>query len=165
MAAKLVLPGRTVESAPEPELDAYLEVDVLCTQVVDGAARSATARASVLDDVAEDDIVELEFQDGIKQWVSVAQLRVDLAAQGNQRGVVEDETVRIPATLPHGRRSRGAADWVLKGLKVLRIDPAEAVAAKTIQEIVEIYEGKTVPNPGLYRLGNPPQLESNQPVP
>ncbi|MBA3322042.1 MAG: hypothetical protein H0T45_11440, partial [Pyrinomonadaceae bacterium] len=116
------------------------------------------------EDAAEDDIVEREWTNGVKQWVSVAQLRQDLGQAGTTRGggLVSPElrvTGAPPLESPPAATTRAAGEWVLKGLKILGIDPAGEAAKWTAQRIVGHFEDQLKPAAGLYRLSGDMVLE------
>jgi CHAT domain-containing protein/pimeloyl-ACP methyl ester carboxylesterase len=136
----------------QPELDAHLRefinVEVVRTEKVDAGSRSARAVEFRLDDARDDDVIELELQAGITGWVSVKQLREDL---GPSRSA--GPGITIPGTIPRRRQlTRGIGDWVLKGLKLLRVDPVDPIADVAIDVLISQFETKLTPNPGLYLL-------------
>jgi hypothetical protein len=151
MATRLILPGKVVAAAIEPGLEKFLQVELLRAHSVEVTARGAAAEEHDLEGAQDTDVMELEFETGVKQWVSVAQLRADLG-QSAPRLVADERELRVPAMWPEEGTGRGLSDLVLKGLKVLRISPAEAVAQKTAREIVEHFEGQLEPGPGLLPL-------------
>lgn len=159
MPTKLILPGRAVEPPTrfEPDLSEFLNVEIKRVQIVDAAAAAARGVAGeeqAFADAEETDIVEREWSNGVKQWVSVAQLRQDLGpAAGAARGVSADlSELRVLDVPPIEGAQRGGFDWALKGLKILRIDPAEKAAQWTARQIVEHFENQLKPEAGLYRL-------------
>ncbi|MET0646029.1 MAG: CHAT domain-containing protein [Pyrinomonadaceae bacterium] len=159
MHVKLVLPGQAAQK-PEPleqGLEEFLTVEVLREQKVSAAGRGAPQTEQVMETALDTDLLELSWANGVKQWMSVAQLRAD-AGRTTERGAsAAAGEVRVPLTARFSTPSRvaagrGATDWVLKGLKVLRISPAEIIASKTAKEVVEYFEGRMSPPPGLYSL-------------
>ncbi len=155
---KLILPGRIVEpTAADPGVDQYVDVETLREQAVETTVRGVSGEEQELDGARDTDVVELEWEGGVKQWVSVAQLREDMDATGLRRDGGPQQ-LRVPARLVRPNRTRGVADWVLKGLKVLRISPAEAVASLAADQIVAHFEEKLQPGPGLYRFTDPNTL-------
>ncbi len=96
-------------------------------------------------DVADDDIVELELEDGVRLWTSVESLRHD-AAPAEARAAA-GQAPELPHALRLGPPSRGAGEWLIKGLKIFGVD-----VAGTITDFVkDKVEGKLKPGPGLYR--------------
>ncbi|MGH9942518.1 MAG: DUF7379 domain-containing protein, partial [Pyrinomonadaceae bacterium] len=165
MPIKLLLPGRAVEPATpfEPDLSDFLKVEIKRAQAVDAAARGVAALPEqAFDDAEETDVIEREWTIGVRQWVSVAQLRQDLG-QASSRGRGDQSVLRVTGEVPAARSgsrrsSRGAltsaTDWALKGLKILRIDPAEATAKLLAPQAVRHLEDKLKPGEGLYRLSD-----------
>ncbi len=121
--------------------------------VVKDAVRVQGARAGAppvsLTGVAPDDVVEIELQDGLRVWSRVADLERDfgVALSRGHNGDGDDETINLPTSLAMGGASRGAGEWVIKGLKVLGINIDQHIA----EFIGEHVEGKLSPGPGLYR--------------
>jgi hypothetical protein len=138
MSTKLILPGRIVEpTAPEPGLSRFIDVHVVREQAVDARVRGGLVEEHLLEDAADTDVVELEYENGVKQWVSVGQLTQDLAEGVGQRAAAVPGELRVPLTPSFQQRTRGVFGWVLKGLKVLKIDPIETVSSATAKAIVE----------------------------
>ncbi|CAN5457234.1 hypothetical protein BH18ACI2_BH18ACI2_10110 [soil metagenome] len=165
MPTKLILPGRAVEPPArfEPDLSDFLNVEIKRVQIVD-TARGATREEQAFANAEETDIVEREWSNGIKQWVSVAQLRQDLAPDGAARGVSTEDLseLHVPDAPPIAGVQRGSFDWALKGLKILRIDPAEKTAQWTARQIVGHFENQLKPEAGLYRLSGAWSMEENK---
>jgi hypothetical protein len=67
----------------------------------------------------------------------VGQLTQDLAEGVGQRAIAVPGELRVPLTPSFQQRARGVFGWVLKGLKVLKIDPIETVSSATAKAIVE----------------------------
>jgi pimeloyl-ACP methyl ester carboxylesterase len=94
MRRTITLPGH--EATERPDLQekpsAFLKVDLLTATAVDAKARGAGSREKAVYDEAEPgDVVEVEFENGLKQWFSVAQLEEALKQQqaGPDRGMRE----------------------------------------------------------------------------
>src|SRR5437764_10139998 len=102
MPTQLLLPGVNVTAAPmsEPRLAAYLNVEILHTKTVDPTARGGPG-AQELVDAEESDIVELEWENGVREWISVAQLREDYPELARPRGAAEEAL-----TVPPFRKTR-----------------------------------------------------------
>src|SRR5687767_1569122 len=106
----------------------------------------AAANYQVIPNLKKDDVVELIFEDDIHRWVTVEELEQDFKYQlsrGGEPGVLE-----IPAQLPTGDTSCGAASWALKALRVIKFDPVKQGAKK----FAEFWDTKLMPEPGLYRF-------------
>ena len=114
-----------------------------------GGATFAAARAvgeqQELNDINDDDVMLLEFEDGIRLWTSVAQFKEDFPDVGARSAVAG--ALEIPKALPMGDANRGVSDWVLKSLKVFGVNPVEA-ASKSIAELVE---AQLESEPGIYQ--------------
>ena len=100
-------------------------------------------------DAADDDLVELEYSNGLREWMTVEELRTRYADQAADRGLAGPLT--ITAT-PLDSATRGAPDLVIKGLKLLGIDPANAIAERGVKAAIDYFESKLTPGPGLYQL-------------
>ena len=98
----------------------------------------------------ENDVVELTFDDGIRRWVTVKELEQEF--QFTLREAETSEVIDIPPRLPPVSSlpspSRGAADWVLRGLRVLKYEPL-AIAA---ERVADAWDQKLMEAPGLYSL-------------
>ena len=120
----------------------------------------------LLDNVAPDDVIEMELDGGVRLWSSVEHVQRDFAVK-TSRDASGVDTLDISTQLPLGQ-SRGVGDWVIRGLKVLGVD-----IAGTITDFVgDKVEGQLVPGPGLYRcsptrvtdLSAPKKLSGRQPT-
>jgi hypothetical protein len=117
-----------------------------------GSFRSGTeSEAEVA--VRDDELVEVEFEDGLRIWLTAAEYREKLE-QTKKRAPGASGSLEIPDTLPFGgdeAQERGIAGWVMKSLKVVGID----VAGKTAVELARLFEdkqeGRKRPGPGVYR--------------
>lgn len=131
-----------------------------------GLARDGQA-PSTLDKVASDDIVEIELDGGLRLWSRVDDLKRDYGLT-RSRDLAGTDTVEIGSRLALGGQSRGAGDWVIRGLKILGID----IAGKATDFIAEKVEGLLSPGPGLYKcvpdrngeLVAPAALKGQQPA-
>ena len=157
----LALPGKKVASAPyDPKLEGVLRVEVLRTQEIGDTSRGAGVPEDKLTGARDDDLVELELENGIHQWISVAQLREDL--QTADRSALSSNEIRIPTSAPGQEASRDLKQGALKIVKILRLSPADAIAEKAGEltakaaaiRIAQHYESKLEPGPGLYRVND-----------
>lgn len=125
------------------------------TVEVTHAIRLETARAGVdpilLEGLADDDAIELELQDGLRIWTTVARFADDLvcrpdrsATQGAEPGVVD-----VPSALTLGPASRSTGGLAIRVLRVLGIRVDQEIAAFAAEHV----EGRLQPGPGLYRCG------------
>lgn len=117
---------------------------------VKDAALVHTARAGAdsLELPADDeDVVEIELQDGFRIWTRVEDLKRDLAPRTARSG--DATAIEIPSSLAVGPVSRApGAGWALKAVKVLGLGDVEGTIAQFAASHVE---GRLTPGPGLYR--------------
>src|SRR6476646_9358602 len=146
---KLRLPGREITSTaqPHPDIAQFLKVEERKAVVVGVSLRGAPLETLPFD-ARPDDVVELQFEGGLCQWVRVDQLRDDLRKRNDllTRGGPEELEVLIPPDLG-APPSRGAGDLLLKGLKILAIDPVGAGADLAVRELVSKFEDSLQPAP------------------
>jgi hypothetical protein len=100
----------------------------------------------VLDGVADDDLIELELDGGLRLWSSAEHLRSDFGLK-TSRDASGTEMLEVTTQLPLGGQSRGVGDWVIRGLKVLGVD----IAGKITDFVADKVETQLAPGPGLYR--------------
>src|SRR5262249_18608249 len=74
------------------------------------------------------------------------------------RGAGEKEEVVIPPDLGT-TPARGGVDVLLKGLKILGLDPVGAAADVALRAVVSKFEDSLQPGPGLYILSDPRTTE------
>ena len=151
----LILPGRIVEE-PTPPVEAevlqHLAVKPLREQRVEGPARGGLIEEHELAGVPDEALLEMQYDNGVKEWTSVGQLKDDLRAAGGQR--TADGGLRLP-TQPMHLRPEAQRDFVGIGLKVVKvfgIDPIGAAAKHGARELSQMLENKLDPKPGLYRI-------------
>jgi pimeloyl-ACP methyl ester carboxylesterase len=155
---KIQIPGTPLPSPAEldPALKQFLDVAVATEHVVPAATRAVGVETRFTEvEVDPDDVFELEYENGVTQWVSVAQLQEDLQEVAAERGAPSAEVFRVPLHPAFAQRSRSVLGWALKGLKVVKVDPAKSLASLAAKQIIERFEAKLQPPPGLYRLSNP----------
>jgi tetratricopeptide (TPR) repeat protein len=106
--------------------------------------------------VQADDVLELEFSDGLRLWLTADEYRQQLAGDAQRGGEAPatDGALPVPTVwrTPVRAAERGLGDVVLKSLKVLGIDLAGATA-KVIANRLEAGDPASPkrPGPGLYR--------------
>ena len=85
---KLILPGQVVPSTPvDAGLQRFLPVEVVREQEVAAAvARGAPVEKHDFDGADPNDLIELTYDDGFTQWISVEQFLADRREEGAQRG-------------------------------------------------------------------------------
>lgn len=78
MSRSVKLPGRDVTDQPalQEQPSAFLNVELRAATAVDAQARGTGAELSVVKETKPTDVVEVEFNNGLKQWFSIAQLEV-----------------------------------------------------------------------------------------
>ena len=101
---------------------------------------------TVLDGIADDDLIELELDGGLRLWSSAEHLRSDFGLK-TSRDASGTEMLEVTTQLPLGGQSRGVGDWVIRGLKVLGVD----IAGKITDFVADKVETQLAPGPGLYR--------------
>jgi len=147
---KLSLPGKPVPPAPEPAFADLLNVTVVQQQEVTGVSRGEPLVRTAPIEVQDDDVVELMFDSGIVQYIRVDDLEKESPKRRDAGGGAD--VIEVPAQFQRGGPSRGMWDWVLKGLKIFRVDPAKELANIGEAELVKRFESNTRPGPGLYRV-------------
>ena len=103
--------------------------------------------------LAKNDLVEIEFEDGITVWMSAEEYRDRFAGGKLRAGPVETDTP-VPEMLdllPDGMQARGPVGWVVKSLKVIGVDLHGAAAVKIARHVEEKVKGDSRPGPGFYR--------------
>jgi CHAT domain-containing protein len=156
---RLRLPGRAAASSsaspPHADIAQFLKVEEKASVSVGVSLRGAPVE-SVAFDAKPDDVIELQYEGGLCQWVRVDQLRDDLQKRNSllARGVADQQEVVIPADLG-APAARGAADLLLKGLKILGLDPVGVAADLAVRKVVSKFEDSLQPAPGLYILSDP----------
>ncbi|MEA2465802.1 MAG: hypothetical protein QOJ98_3549, partial [Acidobacteriota bacterium] len=147
---KLSLPGNPVPPAPEPAaVSDLLDVQVVQQQEVIGVVRGEPLSRTAPVEVNDDDVVELQFDGGIVQYIRVDDLEKESPKRRDDAG---GDVVEVPAQFRRGGASRGVFDWILKGLKIFRVDPAKELANLGEAEVVKRFETNTQPKPGLYHV-------------
>lgn len=173
MEQELLLPGTEDATAQkEPGLSRFVSVEVRTARTVNGASRAAsvTPPTPLPDDVAEDDIVELEFEkDGKtwKQWTTVEELRKTVESQPTRDG-----RFIVPRTWVAKDASRGVGAIALKALKIFGIDTQDRFAEKGAQvlaaAIAEKFESEIEKQGhpfGLYKYNNPARINARDRLP
>ena len=114
-----------------------------------------------LTDVADDDVVEFEYADGVREWMRVDSFRE--RTQTTTRGIAGDNIIQLDV-FSDRQATRGGAETALKTVQLLKFDPvselvdlaAEAAADVAIPKLVKYgiprLEQRFMPDPGFYRL-------------
>jgi tetratricopeptide (TPR) repeat protein len=157
---KLSLPGRIVPPTPEDlaEEQALSEfgITIVRHQEVIGIVRGEPLTRELFD--AEDgrDVVELQFDAGVVQYMRVEDL---IAESVTTRDARAGDVVEVPVQFQRGSATeRGLFDWAAKRIRVFRArDVITGVASAVIadaaaEKIVERFDNSQVPAVGLYRV-------------
>jgi CHAT domain-containing protein/pimeloyl-ACP methyl ester carboxylesterase/tetratricopeptide (TPR) repeat protein len=108
--------------------------------------------------VASDDMIEIEFEDGIRLWMSGEEYAERIREQSSRR-LTDTAVMDVPAQLdllPHSLKARGPVSWAIKSLKIIGVDLANMTAAKIAEKIEEdVPENASTKQkfkrPGLFR--------------
>jgi pimeloyl-ACP methyl ester carboxylesterase len=131
----LVLPGER-EEGPEKvvEQNDYLRIEVLAAHRVDVTVRGeAQPPESEREAEAEEtDVVEMEFENGIRRWVPISRLPQEVRPFTTARGEgvleIDPSRIVIPATLGAVGETRGKLkDFALKTIKLLGLPSVEDI--------------------------------------
>ncbi len=152
----LSLPGRMVAltdaDKAENELLRDFGISIQQRQDVLGVVRGQSLDRAALA-VDEYTVVELRFDGDVVQYISIEELRAESTIV---RGAAQ-EIVEVPVQFRRGpSSSRGVFDWVLKGLRIFKVENPLAVLAE--EKIVERFDDSQTPPPGLYHAGRDGEL-------
>ena len=117
-----------------------------------GSFRSGTERQAEVP-VADDELVEVEFEDGLRVWLTGKEYREKLEKEG-KRAPGATGALEVPDTLAFGGAGageRGIVGWVLKSLKIVGVDLPAKSAVRLAGVFEEKKEGEKRPGPGFYR--------------
>ena len=108
--------------------------------------------------VADKDVLEIEFADGQRVWMSGEEYRRHYAGTPSRDETGSDvfhlsEGLQV---LPNGMQSRGPVSWTIKALKVLGVD-LHGMTAKQVARIVENRKGLRRKGLILYRCQMEPE--------
>ncbi|HMZ19883.1 MAG TPA: hypothetical protein PLD20_18245, partial [Blastocatellia bacterium] len=169
------LPGREADIS-EDSLKQFLDVEVVKATAVDLQTRGSAAENRVTTKAEDDDVVEVIFDNGTRQWWSVKQLQEEVA-KGSLRGAVpkpQTDEIEIPSIWVKESSSRGLKELAGKlGASVVKLlrpnadqfkeiiaDKGPTVAANLIvQQLEKKIESQLNPGgEGLYRFTGPQLL-------
>jgi hypothetical protein len=182
MSRQVRLPGRELspanEEAREEKLNQLLGVKILAASEVDLRTRGGAERKTEAVESDDNDVIEMELEDGTLRWWTVGELRREQGAppapskRGRGKAGAEPEVFDIPASLPRGGETRGVlGDLAAKVIKLFQPDDAgiDAIIAEhgpdlAARYIAEYLEKKLEAqiNPGgvgLYRFESPKWME------
>jgi CHAT domain-containing protein len=134
MTVKLLVPGRRepaaqyagsvrggTPAAPAPATDLLDNVEVVHAFSLAPAARAANAAHPDALELRDDDILEIEVEDGFVLWTSAAGYAARARLHAPQ--TVSDAGVTLDAVSEPSASERGVKDWVGSALRVLRVKP------------------------------------------
>ncbi|MGD8438899.1 MAG: CHAT domain-containing protein [Holophagae bacterium] len=157
MTRIVVRGGRTdpalAERRAAPEIhDGLVRATVKSAFDID-VSRAGDRDQPVIENAADDDVLELTLSDGVTMWTSVAQMADD---RGTSRSRSDDRDELVVTPDPVGRdRSRGVARLAIKALRLLGVD----IGRMTAEEVAEKLEARLEPGPGLYRCPAPTAID------
>jgi hypothetical protein len=146
--------------APASTQGALVSVQVKAAFVP--ARRDAVRDASV--DVAPDDVIEIEFSDGLKVWFRADEYRDRFGRTTSRGGSIS--ALRVPSSLPMApsrAAERGVTAMALKALKVLGVNVQGRVAEDLAQSI-ESRGGLRRPGLGLFSCNTETGVFALKPV-
>ncbi len=157
-ARPLVLRGAKDPDAAPPRLSSVAGVDAdgsLVKVAVKGALLPASRATGALDEaeLADDDIVEIEFREGQIIWLSGEDYRKRFAQPAAREA--RDGAPYVPDSIVLSRgteASRGAVGWAIKSLKVVGVDLQGRTAVR-LAEAFEQRKGLRRSGLGLFRCG------------
>lgn len=168
----LLIPGFEDKAKTGQRVDLG-EFNILSAQVV-GSYRMDQTRAvsnePVKRQIAADEIIELELQDGIKLYLS-SESYLDLTQHPNNQ--VSSEAVLAPTHLELDDPSRGLKDFFIKSISFLKVLlSTDDIVDQTAIGIARVIEDKLTFGPGLYRCGVdqfglvevPHKIPTNRPI-
>lgn len=177
MKRKLLVPGIEDERTKEDiGLGNFATVEIKTVRLVNPISRSAgdAAYTSLPDEVEDDDIVELDFENGErwwKQWMTVDQLREISQPQLSRAGDKQTEEVLVPHMWQAKDTSRGWGTIALRSLKIFAIKSQAELVDKTAQKlaaaIAEKFESQIEQQGhsfGLYRFADPLKIKPKDQV-
>ena len=92
-------------------------------------SKRAGADTISLENLADDFVMELTFEDDIKRWMTVKEFKEEFGGNLSQGRAAGD--LVIPQHIgTSSTKTRGIATWILKTLKVFDFDPIDAAVSK-----------------------------------
>lgn len=145
-------------------------VSVETTDLIRVGANRAGGEPAILENVADDDLLEIELEGGVRQWILAEQFRKDfLEGAYRSRGTTVDtaaDVIEIDPRLNVGNRSRGITSWVLKGVRRLKVTIADRLLDEidapglAASALCAALEKKFMPQPGFKRWGGGADLRA-----
>lgn len=145
--ATVRIPGEEVSRAQSEIAGEHLNRKVRVTErhviSVDKSREAAGQLVSL--DIDDSDVIEVEFEDGIKLWTTLGDFQRDFGTPPVRSA--GSEYLSFPTEIVPRGPSRGAMGWAVTVLRVFDVDVSGMAAGK----LAELWEKKTIPRPGLYR--------------
>ncbi|MCW5620743.1 MAG: CHAT domain-containing protein [Burkholderiales bacterium] len=179
-------------SAAAPTTDLLDSVEIVQAFDLSPTARSAATSTPARTDLQDDDILEIQVEDGFTLWTSAAHYQERVRALDPE--ATSGEAV-IFSTVPQpSQAERGIKEWIGSGLRVLRLKPDRILEEMkdprnwpalirnlgqgklerlgswaTAKVLMHLIEKRLTPGPGLYRWAGgdgagPAPLEGAAPV-
>lgn len=148
----LSLPGRDVPLTPEDQAEAAalaaFGITIERRQEVIGIVRGEALTRELFESEDENDVIELQFDAGVVQYISVKEL---IEKSATRRAADDTTVVEVPVQFHRGTGAdRGIFDWAARGLRVFRAHKKLADVAE--EKIIETFDEGQIPEPGLYRV-------------
>lgn len=152
-----IVPGRDASAEPKEHLQPGIFDDAVRVEQIQSVEIDVTREGGetvAMSSVEPDEILELELEDGLKQWMRADQFEADFGQQIRRDRASND--LLIPTQLAFGPLSRGGG-WVVKAVRRLNVAlgkdllgeiDAPGLAASALSGRLE---KKAMPNPGFYR--------------
>lgn len=151
--ASFVLPGEAVLSGATDDIPDQIQDLLEVTETHEtwlGAHRGGGGSDDRTDvgELADDDIVEIRLEGGLKLWQSVADTRADFSTSDRS---VSDQALLVPRTIQFDgdSESRGAASYIVEGVKVFKSKFSDKAGEMTALTVAKHIEGKL--NLGFWR--------------
>lgn len=146
-----ILPGQEIHSRSAEvtpvELRGAIQVIQTYETLVSSSREGGDQDRTLVKDIDETDIVEIQLRNGLKLWQSVADARQDFATADRSEA---DQSLLIPRVLPiRGTQSRAGGDYAVHAVRILKAaftGKAGEMSAVAVAQHIE----KAI-KPGLYR--------------
>jgi len=146
------------------------EVSVETTDLIRVGATRAGDKPALLEDVADDDLLEIELEGGVRQWILAEQFRKDFLegayASRDAKVDAEEGVIEIDPQLRVGGQTRGVASWVLKGVRRLKVKIADRLLDEidapglAASALCAVLEKKFMPDAGFKHWGGGSNLRA-----
>ena len=132
----------------------FLDTETLAAFDI-AATRSDAIKKTV--EVDEEDVLELEFEDGLIRIMTLEELEKEAKKKQSRGNYDEDNVFMIPSHLEgYEADSRGFLKNLLKKLKIIKVN--EKVVSLSALALARKIESQLEPAPGLYHCQNPNKL-------